>query len=244
MSLPVAILAGGLATRLRPLTEEIPKALVDVDGQPFVVRQLELLRQHRLTRVVLCVGHLGEMVQETLDDGHRWGMEVSYSFDGPVLLGTGGALRQALPLLGEAFFVLYGDSYLQCNYTAVEQAFLVSGKPGLMTVFRNAGQWDRSNIIFRNGRIECYNKRHPIPEMEYIDYGVGVLWARAFDAYPLDFPLDLATVYQALLARDQLAAFEVNQRFYEIGSLAGLEETRRYFVQQREKNELRSTTSG
>lgn len=235
MSLPVAILAGGLATRLRPLTEKIPKVLVEVAGKPFAVHQLELLRRHGLTRVVFCVGYLGEIVQTTVGDGCRFGMDVSCVFDGPMLLGTGGALRRALPLLGEAFFVVYGDAYLQCDYAVVEQAFWDSGKLGLMTVFRNANQWDSSNILFRDGRIERYDKRHRTTDMQHIDYGVGVLRAPVFDPYPSDMPIDLATIYQDLLASDQLAAYEVHQRFYEIGSLAGLEETRCYLAARKEK---------
>jgi NDP-sugar pyrophosphorylase family protein len=238
MSLPVAILAGGLATRLRPLTEQIPKSLIEVAGKPFAVHQLELLRQHGLTQIVFCVGYLGEQVQVVLGDGSRWGMSIRYAFDGPVLsgvegptlLGTGGALRRALPWLGEAFFVLYGDSYLECDYAAVERAFHSAGKLGLMTVFRNTDQWDHSNVLFRNGRIERYDKRQRTPEMQHIDYGLGVLQAQALEVYPPDQPLDLAIVYQDLLARDQLAAFEVTQRFYEIGSPAGLAEIREYLA--------------
>jgi D-sedoheptulose 7-phosphate isomerase len=233
MSLPVAVLAGGLATRLRPLTDSIPKVLVEVAGKPFAEHQLELLRRHGLTRVVFCVGHLGERVQAALGDGRRFGMSLSYVFDGPTLLGTGGALRRAVPLLGEAFFVLYGDSYLECDYAAVERAFWGSQKLGLMTVFHNAGQWDNSNILFRHGRIERYDKQRRTPDMQHIDYGLGVLRPQVFDAYPADVPIDLATLYQDLLARDQLAAFEVTLRFHEIGSPAGLEETRRYLVQER-----------
>ncbi len=231
MSLPVAILAGGLAARLRPLTERIPKSLVEVAGKPFAVHQLELLRRHGLTDVVFCVGYLGEQVQAALGDGHRWGMNLQYVFDGPTLLGTGGALRRALPWLGEAFFVMYGDSYLDCDYAAAEGAFRASGKLGLMTVFHNANRWDRSNVLFVEGQILRYDKRYPTPDMQHIDYGVGAFRAQAFDAYPEGQPLDLATVYQHLLAQGQLAGFEVAQRFYEIGSPAGLEETRRYLSQ-------------
>src|SRR5512147_1658810 len=118
MSLPVAILAGGLATRMRPLTERIPKSLLEVAGLPFAVHQIKLLRRHGLPRIVFCVGHLGEMLQAELGDGSQWGVSIDYSFDGPRLLGTGGALRQARSLLGDAFFVLYGDSYLECDYAA------------------------------------------------------------------------------------------------------------------------------
>ena len=232
MSLPLAILAGGLATRLRPLTEKIPKSLVEVAGKPFIVWQIELLRRNGVAHLVLCLGYLGGQVQAELGDGSRWGMQVDYIFDGPRLLGTGGALRRALPRLGEAFFVLYGDSYLDCDYAAVESAFRASGKLGLMTVFRNANLWDRSNVIFENGRIQCYDKKNLVPEMKHIDYGLGVLQASALERYPADRMLDLATVYQDLLAQDQLAGYEVSQRFYEIGSPAGLQETRDYIKER------------
>lgn len=231
MSLPVAILAGGLATRMRPLSERVPKVLLDVAGRPFALHQLELLRRHGVTRAVLCVGYLGEQVQAALGDGSRLGMRLEYVFDGPTLMGTGGALRQAIPLLGEAFLVLYGDAYLRCDYAAVARAFERSGKLGLMTVFHNANQWDRSNVLFADGRILRYDKRQPTPDMQHIDYGLGALRARAFERYPADQPLDLATVYENLVAQDQLAGFEVSQRFYEIGSPAGLEETRQFFEQ-------------
>jgi NDP-sugar pyrophosphorylase family protein len=233
MSLPVAVLAGGLATRLRPLTEHIPKSLVEVAGKPFAVHQIELLRANGLARIVFCVGYLGEILQAELGEGSRWGVSLSYVFDGPQLLGTGGALQRALPFLGEAFFVLYGDSYLECDYAAVEQAFRTSGRLGLMTVLCNDDQWDRSNVVFDNGRIMRYDKRRRTPDMRHIDYGLGVLQARALEAYPTGQALDLATVYQGLILQNQLAGFEVMQRFYEIGSPDGLEETRRYLEQKR-----------
>jgi NDP-sugar pyrophosphorylase family protein len=242
MSLPVAILAGGLATRLRPLTEHIPKSLVKVAGKPFAVHQIELLRQHGLMEIVFCVGYLGEKVQAALGDGSYWGVHLHYVFDGPVLLGTGGALQRALPWLGEAFFVLYGDSYLECDYAAVERAFQASGKLGLMTILRNDDRWDRSNVLFDSGRIMCYNKRHRTPDMRHIDYGLGTLRARALSAYPVGQALDLATVYQDLLSQDQLAGFEVTRRFYEIGSPDGLKETCQYM--EKKKDELHATTLG
>lgn len=230
VTLPVAILAGGLAARLRPMTEHIPKILIDVAGQPFAVHQIELLRQQGLTDIVLCVGHLGEQVEQALGDGRRWGMRLRYVFDGPRLLGTGGALRQARHFLGEAFFVMYGDSYLTCDFAAVERAFRASGKQGLMTVFGNDGAWDRSNVVYAQGRIVRYDKQDHTPDMHYIDYGLGILQTRTLEAYPPDQPIDLAVIYQDLLTADQLAGFEVTQRFYEIGSPAGLEETRRYLA--------------
>jgi N-acetyl-alpha-D-muramate 1-phosphate uridylyltransferase len=221
--LPVAILAGGLATRLRPITERIPKALVEINGEPFIAHQLRLLYARGIRRVVLCVGYLGEMVRQFVREGQAFGLEVKYSFDGPVLRGTAGAIHEALPLLGRAFFVLYGDSYLPCDYAGVEEAFVRSGKMGLMTVFRNDGQWDSSNVEFAAGRILAYDKRNPTPRMRYIDYGLGVFERHAFEALAPDSVYDLATIYQDLLAGDELAAYEVEERFYEIGSADGIE---------------------
>jgi NDP-sugar pyrophosphorylase family protein len=227
--LPVAILAGGLGTRLHPVTRAIPKALVEINGEPFIAHQLRLLRARGIERVVLCVAHLGEMVRDFVGDGARFALAVEYSFDGPTLLGTAGALRQALRLLGDAFFVLYGDSYLPCDYQAVEEAFRSSGKPALMTVFRNEGLWDASNIEFTGGRIADYDKRKRTPRMRHIDYGLGV-----FSRTPVERltpPCDLAALYQDLLGRGELAALEVPERFYEIGSFAGAHELARYLQQ-------------
>lgn len=226
MTLPVAVLAGGLATRLWPLTQGIPKSLVEVAGKPFAVHQIELLRRAGVGQIVYCIGYLGEMVRDELGDGSRFGLQISYSEDGPGPLGTGGAVRQAVPLLGPAFFVLYGDSYLRCEHAAVEAAFRASGKKGLMTVLRNEDRWDRSNVVFEEGRILRYDKNGWDARMKHIDYGLGVLSAGAFDQYPWDKSLDLATVYQDLLGGGELAGFEVKERFYEVGSAAGLEETR------------------
>jgi len=230
MSLTVAILAGGLATRLRPVTERIPKCLVDVDGRPFAVHQIELLRRHGVTEIVFLVGHLGELVPRALGDGSQWGVRLRYQFDGPRPLGTGGAIRQALPELGEAFFVLYGDSYLECDYPAIQQAFAASGKAGLMTVYRNEDRGDRSNILFDGDQIVAYDKQRRTPGMKHIDYGLGVFRASVFAGYAGDEALDLVTVYQDLLARNDLAGFEVPTRFHEIGSPAGLEELRAYLA--------------
>jgi NDP-sugar pyrophosphorylase family protein len=235
--LPVAILAGGLATRLAPLTTDLPKALLDVNGEPFIAHQLRLLRAHAITRVVVCAGYRGERVQAFLGDGTRFGVQVTFTFDHPCLLGTAGAIKNALPLLGDAFFVLYGDSYLPCDYRAVQSAFPSSGKLALMTVFRNEGKWDRSNIEFADGEIMVYDKQNQSPRMRHIDYGLGVFARAAFDFVPAGEPYDLADVYQYWLKQKQLAALEIGERFYEIGSREGLEETRRYLSVASEKRE-------
>ncbi|MDD2762711.1 MAG: nucleotidyltransferase family protein [Opitutaceae bacterium] len=223
-SFPVALLAGGLATRLRPITEKVPKLLIEVAGEPFLSHQLRLLKKAGLRRVVLCVGHLGEMIVARYGDGAPWGMRLEYSFDGPRLLGTGGALIRALPQLGEAFYVLYGDSYLPIDYLDVGRAFLQSGQPGLMTVYENHGRYDTSNVWFADGRIKIYDKKNPAPQMHHIDYGLGLLQARALDGWPRNEVVDLAAVYGRLVAAGALAGYEVKQRFYEIGSPAGLHE--------------------
>lgn len=227
---PVAILGGGLATRLRPLTAGIPKALVDVNGEPFIAHQLRLLRSNGIERVVYCAGYRGEMIREYVGTGARFGLTVEFSFDGPALLGTAGAITRALPLLGASFFVLYGDSYLPCDYRAVQREFVESRKPALMTVFRNEDRWNRSNVEFAGGRILAYDKTHPTARMHHLDYGLGVFTPRAFGEVPSGAPSDLARVYGELLHRGELAAFEVDQRFYEVGSFEGLEEIRRYLA--------------
>jgi NDP-sugar pyrophosphorylase family protein len=223
--MPAAILAGGLATRLRPLTQDTPKALIEVAGHPFLWHQLQLLKRHGVRHVVLAVGYLGERIQEQFGGGSELGIRIDYTFDGPRLLGTAGAIRQALHLLPQHFFVLYGDSYLTCDYRAVQDAFRGSGFPGLMTIYRNEGRYDGSNVEYEGGRILKYDKRNRTPGMRYIDYGLGVFDRSVFAALPAGEVSDLANVYQNLLSSRNLAAFEVQERFYEIGSPEGLRET-------------------
>jgi N-acetyl-alpha-D-muramate 1-phosphate uridylyltransferase len=223
--LPVVILAGGKSTRLYPLTERLPKSLIPIRGEPFLAHQLRLLRHAGIERVVLAIGHHGELIREFAGDGRRFGLSIDYACDGPVLLGTAGAVRNALPLLGDAFFVLYGDSYLPCSYADIARAFGQSGKQSLMTVYRNEGRWDASNVEFSEGRILNYDKKQPTPLMRHIDYGLGAFHRSAFESPSHG---DLADIYRGLLARDQLTAYEVADRFYEIGSLAGIHELEAY----------------
>jgi len=222
--IPVAILAGGLATRLRPVTEKVPKSLIPVAGKPFLAHQLELLQARGIRRVVLCIGHLGEMIQREFGDGSAYGVKLEYSFDGPKLLGTGGAIKRALPLLGKEFFALYGDSYLPLSYAPVAEFFHRSGKLGLMTVYRNEGKYDTSNVVFRNGEIVVYDKQIKSPEMRHIDYGLSLFQSSVFAACPADEKFDLADVMGRLVRAKQLAGYEVPERFYEMGSPAGLAE--------------------
>jgi NDP-sugar pyrophosphorylase family protein len=224
LDIPVAILAGGLATRLRPITEKIPKSLVPVAGRPFLAHQLELLHARGIRHAVLCIGYLGEMIQREFGDGQAYGVRLDYSFDGPKLLGTGGALKRALPFLGDEFFVLYGDSYLPVEYRPIAEFFRRSGKLGLMTVYRNEGRYDTSNVVFHDGEIAVYDKKNRPPEMRHIDYGLSLFKASVFESYSAGQPFDLAEVMGKLVRERQLAGYEIRERFYEIGSPAGLSE--------------------
>ncbi|HUY82825.1 MAG TPA: sugar phosphate nucleotidyltransferase [Acidobacteriaceae bacterium] len=237
---PLALLAGGRATRLGVLAECMPKSLMEVAGEPFIAHQLQMLVSQGVTDVVICCGHLGAMVQDVVGNGAQFGCRVRYSYDGPILLGTGGAIRKALPLLGDCFWVMYGDSFLTLDFRAVLAAFDQSGKAGLMTVFRNDDHWDASNVVFTDGRIVHYAKRSRASmeasmegsredsredAMRHIDYGLSIFRAPAFHQWPVDVAFDLSVVQSELVARREMAGFEVNQRFYEVGSPAGLRET-------------------
>lgn len=219
---PVAILAGGLATRLRPLTEKFPKALIEVAGRPFIEWQLELLARGGLRKVVLCLGYMGEMIERHVADGKKFGLEIIYSYDGPALLGTGGALRRALPVLGKNFFVLYGDSYLMVDYRAVANAYFRGGRSGLMTVYRNEGQWDTSNVLMEGVDVKVYDKVARLPQMRHIDYGLSLFDKSVFADYRDSQCFDLAAVMSRLVSQSDMTAYEVSERFYEIGTPLGI----------------------
>lgn len=206
---------------MRPLTETIPKAMLDVAGEPFIAHQLRLLKAQNIARVVICAGYLAEQIEAFVGDGAAFGLQVTVQRDGDKLLGTGGALRRALPLLGDMFFVTYGDAYLMADYSAVYDAFRKSGQPALMAVFHNQNSWDKSNARFDGQRV-TYNKLKPDAGMHYIDWGLSLFKAGPLMAYPPDTKFDLSEVFEALSRSHQLAGLEVTQRFYEIGSPEGL----------------------
>jgi hypothetical protein len=228
--LPVAILAGGLATRLYPITLTIPKSLVKVAGKPFIFYQLKYLRQQGIKKVVLCTGHLGEMIKSYVGDGSKFDLKILYSLDGNKLLGTGGAIKKALPLLGDKFFVLYGDTFLPIKFDLIEKDFLSSNKLCLITVLKNNDKWDKSNIFFENNLLIKYNKKNPSIKMEYIDYGLSAVSASIFDSYSNGIFFDLSNVYETLSTKKQLKGFEVYERFYEIGTPNSLLETEKYLL--------------
>jgi len=221
----IGVLAGGLATRLRPTTATLPKSMVQVGGAPFISHQLHLLAREGFEEIVLLCGHLGDQIEKYVGDGRRYKLHVRYSFDGEMLRGTGGAIRKALPLLGDRFMVMYGDSWCPTQYRSIWEFFVNSGKPGLMTVFENKDQWDKSNVEFEGGIILRYDKREITPAMRCIDYGIGAFAANVFETWGENAAFDLAAVQLDLVRKGQLAGFQVYERFYEIGSHAGLLET-------------------
>lgn len=221
----VAILAGGLGTRLGAVAAEIPKGMMPVNGRPFLEHVVELLASEGVTRIVICRGHLGEVIEEGLGDGRRFGLEIAYSDEGPVPIGTAGALRRALPLLGDRFMVMYGDTYLRIDYPAVAAAHERSGLPGLMTVLRNDGRWGESNVSYSHGRVTAYDKRTPPSDAAWIDYGLLALTPEALGRGD---ETDLADTLSRLAAAGGLAGFPVRRRFYEIGTPPALAETERF----------------
>lgn len=228
----VFILSGGLGTRLGAVAKDIPKAMVPVAGKPFVAHQLGLLRREGVTHCVMCLSHLQEKIVEFVGDGSAFGLSVDYSFDGERRLGTGGAVKQALLKAGQHLAVLYGDTYLDIQFAPVYDNFRSTQKSGLMTVLANDNRWDKSNVLFRDDRIVCYDKRNALPEMQHIDYGLSVFDRNAFDIFPNRDEFDLADLFQALIAAGDLSGYEVHQRFYEIGTPQGLAETEDYLQQK------------
>lgn len=222
--LPIAILAGGLATRLGNLTERVPKSLIEINGRPFIDWQIDQLVTAGYSRFVLCVSHKSDLIRSHLGDGSRWAVDIQYSDDGNMQLGTGGAIKNALPILGQSFAVIYGDSYLPIKYSAVEEEFLISGLQGLMTIYANSNEFDNSNVEYSHGVLVNYDKVTRNSRMQHIDYGLTYFRARAFDKFLEASSFDLSDVYSRLLNEEELGGFEVVERFYEIGSLQGIDD--------------------
>jgi NDP-sugar pyrophosphorylase family protein len=220
---PVCILAGGLGTRLGGRVQDTPKPLLEVAGEPFLMHQLRLLARNGLREVVLCVGYRGEQIEADIGS-ERFGVTIRYSFDSPKLDGTLGAIRRALPLLGERFLVLYGDTYLRLDYSDAVRVWRRSGLPAMMSVLRNEGRWDNSNVRYADGRVLAYDKTAPTPDMQWIDYGLGGLSVDAVEVAD-DAERDLAYLYCRLAAQGHLCGYEASERFYEIGTPEGLAET-------------------
>lgn len=221
------ILAGGLGKRLKPLTEKIPKSMVPIQGKPFLEYQLDLLRRCGISDIVLCVGYLGEKIKNYFCDGKGFGVKIEYSEETEKLLGTAGALKNALDLLDDTFFITYGDSYLILDYRGVMRYFKKFNKLGLMVVYKNFDRYEKSNVVVEGDLIKIYTKQRRAPDMVYIDFGVSVLRKKALDLLPKGKVIDLEEFYHELIIRKELLAFETQQRFYGVGSQKGLKEFER-----------------
>lgn len=227
----VVVLLGGLGTRLKDTAADTPKSMVDVHGRPFFHYQLHLMKQQGFRDFVFCVGYMGEAIEDYFADGSEYGVNIRYSYDGDGLLGTGGALRKALPLLDPDFVVIYGDSYMDTDYRELIYRYLAAksrGKKALMSVYRNADKYDRSNVVFKNDELLEHDKWRHAPEMEYIDFGVSILNKSVVEAIPEGQELDLSDVYQQLVHDRLMSGCEVANRFYEIGRPDSLDEFRRF----------------
>jgi len=219
----VAILAGGMAKRLGSLTSNRPKSLIEISGKPFLEYQLDFLRKGGITKVVLCLGHMGEQIARHFGEGRRCGVSISYSFEDS-LLGTAGALRRARRLLDDSFFVMYGDSYLFPDFNQVMAFFNSHKKLALMTVYKNYDRYDRSNTVVEGNLVKLYSKTEKTDDMIYIDYGLNILSQDCLEFIPENQLYSLEELFTRLIEKEELLAFEVKERFYEIGSPQGLKE--------------------
>lgn len=226
--LPIAILAGGLATRIKPISDSIPKSFIEINGKPFLEWQLQLLEENHCERVVICVSHKSEMIEKFLNQRDKCVLDIQLSWDGSQQLGTGGALINARDLLGPEFMVLYGDSYLPINYRNISDYFAKASSLSLMTVVRNGQRAEPSNVIYENGYVLKYNKNEPHGDMKFIDFGLNAFKAEAFAGYPSDSPIDLSDIQSDLATRQELLGYQVNQRYYEVGSFQGIQEFENY----------------
>jgi NDP-sugar pyrophosphorylase family protein len=242
----MVILAGGKATRLLPLTVNVPKSMLKIAGRPFLEYQLELLKEYGVKDILLCVGHKGELIMDHFGNGEKFGVRLSYSRDGEKLLGTAGAMKKAYKLLDENFFLMYGDSFLPYNYKEIERFFNGqagspsplwqegSDKLSLMVVYKNENRYDKSNILIEDGLVKVYDKNLKGENLEYIDSGLSILKKEVLNLVPEDEPYDLQELYKILISEEEMLAYEVKQRFYEIGSFEGLEEFKK-LMERREK---------
>jgi len=231
--LQVAILAGGLATRLRPLAEKIPKSMIRIGGKPFLEYQIDLLKRKGIRDIVLCIGYLGDQIKEYFEDGKRFGVQIQYSHESSRLLGTAGALKKAEELLKDEFFVMYGDSYLFLNFQAIASYFHQFDKQALMVVYKNYDRYDNSNIAIEGNLVKQYSKKEKTKEMIYIDYGVSMLRKMVLDLVPQNIPYPLEELFSKLISQKEVLAYEVKKRFYEVGSQKGLVEFQGYLERRR-----------
>jgi MurNAc alpha-1-phosphate uridylyltransferase len=223
----IAILAGGLATRLGELTRQEPKSLLKIKGKPFIEYQIEQIREQKITDVVICTGNLGEAIKDYLGEGERYGINIKYSHeDSP--LGTAGALKKAENMLDSVFITMYGDSYLFLDLNRMLSHFVNSSRLAMMTVYKNIDRYDRSNTSVSGGLVTGYSKNGRTGDMVYIDYGAHVFRKEALEMVPDNRYYPLEELFPVLISKKQLLAYEARERFYEIGSVPGIGEFTKY----------------
>ncbi|MEK6967631.1 MAG: sugar phosphate nucleotidyltransferase [Nanoarchaeota archaeon] len=218
----VAILCGGLGTRLYPITKEIPKSMVLIKGKPFLLHQVELLKKNGIRDIVLCVGHMADQIKNYFGNGSKFGVRISYGDPKNAKYDMGGVIKAAEKLLMDRFFIMYGDSYLPIDFRKVMDDFLIRKKKGLMVVWKNFDKYDKSNVDIKNGLVTVYDKGATGPT--YIDYGLSILDRSVIEQMPHKTKFHLGEVFKALIEKNELAAYEVDQRFYETGSFSGLKD--------------------
>lgn len=230
----IVIIAGGLATKLEGLSINTPKSMIRVGDKPFLQYQIELLKKSNVKNIVLCIGHLGNQIKEYFGSGGRFNVEIKYSEDGEKLLGTGGALKKAESLLEDNFMLMWGDSYLLLDYKNIWDTFLGNNnKEGLMVVYKNYNKRVPSNVIIKDGVVKLYDKQNLTPEMIYVDGGLSILRKSVLSRIPAEKPFAVETIFNQLSLERNLLAYETQQCFYEIGSVAGLKEFENLILKQK-----------
>ena len=224
----IAILAGGLGTRVSSISVDKPKSMIEICGKPFLYWQISSLIEQGYTDILMCIGHKGSIIQDYLEVEFKNKAHISYSFDGKQQLGTGGSIKKALPMLGDKFMVLYGDSYLPISFSEIESTFRHSGWPGLMTTYGNSNSSYPNNVLIDQELIIQYSKKQTQRVFTHIDYGLSFFSKEVFDLTLENTNFDLGVIIEKLISEKSLANYEVNERFYEIGSPTGIIEFEEY----------------
>jgi MurNAc alpha-1-phosphate uridylyltransferase len=227
MTIPIAILAGGLATRLHPLSNNLAKSMVPICGKPFIDWQLKLLASSGIERVVLCLGHRANEIQDFVGNGHSYGLTVDYSIE-DISLGTAGALHKAKDYLGQCFGVLYGDTYLPIDYLQIISYFRSINSPALLTIYQNSNRYDQSNVNYVKGQIVTYSKKRRTRDMQFIDSGLSIFQSEVLSEIAPDSVIDLSDILETLVAKKQVVGYQIFERFFEVGSFQGIVDLSRH----------------
>ncbi len=225
----IAILCGGLATRLAPLSTHTPKSMIKIHGKPFLEYQINTLKKNKITNIVLCVGHLADQIIDYFGNGKKFNVHITYSHDGKTPLGPAGALKKAADKLENIFFTLYGDSYVFLNFQKIYNHFSTTKNLAMMTVFQNHDKYDTSNIVVKNNKVIKYNK-NKTPDMTYIDYGVSIFRKQTLHLIPHNTFFTTKDLYTKLVEKNELQAYPVTKRFYHIGTPEALQDFNRFIL--------------